>query len=464
MKNTFRLSFYLLIYAINAVCASTSISLIATLLPFLVIVKGATENSEKSFDIFDMFYFSSLIFFVIAPLQSIKGSLTDGVSSFSIGPTQGIYFDNKFIFISSVVVTLFYICFYLVTHRKASNRKYPKNPNPSFFPQSPNLHILFFFIIISFLLFVLASGGLSNVFSPRFEKESENTSNTAIIFLAALSSFSFIFINFYTKLSRKDKIKYFVHLLATITILLISSNPLTTPRFMLIGCWLPVLMIGMRGSLNLKATYIILFVSLIIVLPILSLTTRMGISGIYDSEYSIAATDIFTTPYADVFDMLVYLVQYTDIHGFTLGKNTLGILTFYIPREIWTGKPDLIAIEIGSELVYFAFAGTSNLSSFYGGEMYMDFSFLGPLAGGLFTGYIFKRITNWKITSSTLNNERIPTYILMAAVPIVLRGPFMATAGLVFFQLVFFYICNNSLTKTKVAKKNIYMAKNNHEH
>jgi hypothetical protein len=440
----FRVSFYVLIYLINAVLVGTHESLICTLPTFAILVYFLFDIRGEKFDFLDMFIFCYFIFFILAPLQSIRSyGFGDGVY-FSIGPAEGFLFYLSEMLTATMIVSLFLLFSLLLFRLFDKYRNTPahsvvinRNVNNDAIIKS---NLLLLMSLAFCILFVYFSGGLSNVLASRFDKDDDQISNLTVIFLTALSMCVFSFSSYYFDLSKKNKILCWAQYITCVGLLLLICNPLTTPRFILIGCWLPVFFIIYKKGFDVKKTYAVIFISIIFALPALSLTSRMGVDGFDELGNAFNLERLFISPYADVFDTLVYLVRYVDTFGHTFGSNALGLLTFYIPRELWAGKPELIAISLGEELMYFSNAGTFNLSSFYGGELFMDFHIGGVFLAAMFLALLMVWVKKIDSSFGLTAFQKIPVFIFIGSVPIIIRGPIMAVGTLMLFQIVWFYI------------------------
>ncbi|GAB6069239.1 hypothetical protein JCM30760_03360 [Thiomicrorhabdus hydrogeniphila] len=150
-------------------------------------------------------------------------------------------------------------------------------------------------------------------------------------------------------------------------------------------------------------------------------------------------------PYIDTYDMLIYLIHRLADIGFRYGESLIGMIFFFVPRAIWEGKPTLIALDLGDELFYEGYAGTPNLSMFYAGELYMDFWYFGVLLAAIATGWILKVLHAKSQFDKEYNS--ILVLIILSSVPIIIRGPFAAVIGLVFFQILSFYLIRKFLQK-----------------
>jgi len=439
----FRLSFCVVIYAVNAIVVGTPISITATLPQFIVLLFGIYRISGKYFDVQDMYWISSFLFFVIAPLQSLKGLGASDIAFFEWGPTERYTFLASEVYTASLIVTTFFLSTILLMRYfswlNLSRALDFVAESQELRGSSSKLTVFFSLFIFSCVAYIIMSGGIGNVLASRYEKEREDIVKGAVVCLAFLTVSAYFFISVYLRSSQSIKLKKSPLIVVVLVLLAVFNNPFNTPRFFLIACWLPVFLMFINGRLSFKLAYLSVIFSVMFILPILSLTTRHGLDGLGDVQYSELVNNFFITPYADVFDTLVYLIRYTNIHGFNFGYNSLGIITFFIPRSVWPGKPEVVATsQIGEDLVYFAGAGTSNLSMFFAGELYMDFNLIGVIVGGLFMAALI--VVMRKDHEDGRGLRSLLSYILIASLPILLRGPLMAVLALFVFQMFSFFV------------------------
>lgn len=431
---TFRIVFYLSLYLIN-VCFSTSWwSIFFTFPSFVIILIGISLNNENAFGVMDMLWLTMFLFLVLAPLQSIEIISNGDIGYFKRGPADAVLFSFKELLTSALITFITLLSFlFTVLHLKKNKSTYRRGV----YVNQLNRYKLFFIFLLATAGYILMAGGISNILSSRFDKDASSVTQGAIVFYSTLVASSILIFSSYIN----KKVFSNIDLILIITIILIEiilCNPFNAPRFVLIGTWLPVFFILFKGVPDHKLIYIAAYFSIIILLPILSISSRFGLSGILLYPIDDVLSDAIRIPYADLFDTMTYLVRYTENNGFTLGKNTLGMILFFVPRTLWPDKPDVIGIKIGEELVYLANSGTENLSLFPGAEMYMDFWYFGPIIAGIVLAYFVYMLGLFNKHHSTDDFQRAIQLMFLSAIPILIRGP--AAAVLPFFFFGFFYL------------------------
>jgi hypothetical protein len=168
--------------------------------------------------------------------------------------------------------------------------------------------------------------------------------------------------------------------------------------------------------------------ALLFVFPVLSLTSRFGVTDMSVLGGQASRQSITQIPYLDVYDVLLHTIWYVDKAGHTLGQKSVAILLFFIPRAYWSAKPRVGALDISHELFARKLVGTDNLSMPISGDFYLDFGFIGVALGALVIGILFRFM--FIKSRQTVFNQRVFDYILLAQLPILYRGPVGAVAPL----------------------------------
>lgn len=81
-------------------------------------------------------------------------------------------------------------------------------------------------------------------------------------------------------------------------------------------------------------------------------------------------------------------VLYADANGHSWGRMLLSCLLFFVPRSVWPGKAESSGQVTARALGY----DFTNLSMPLPAELYLEFSYLGVVLGGLALGWAFRRL------------------------------------------------------------------------
>lgn len=403
-----------------ATCRDLASALLVVPIACLCVFQLSRINSEE-FTADDMLWFCFLLYFGVVPAQAI----TNGFFPL-FGPTAGIQYSLGELVQAMLIVLAFALPFALTGLPGLVSINYRRGSLEASDSISP-LALLFISaaIPIAFLAFVSFSGGLANVLQPRVERDTESVQFVAYIFLA-LGCVCTLNLVAQWRSGRWPALVIAPICIAALLMQAVLVNIFNSSRFFLIGSWLPILLIALKGRLRFTHVYILLMAGIFFVMPFLSISTRYG-SGGADGSVSINAVEesVFLIRDVDIFETLTHTVGYVSHWGYWWGENLLAILLFFVPRSIWPDKPIVGGLLVGDELYQLQTATTPNLSFFIAGDAYLDFGFIGVVLVGLISGAVFHRMIRGK-------REEMGDYqslILIGVIPILMRGPVGAVIG-----------------------------------
>ena len=432
-----RISIYFLLWFMNVMAVGHLQTIAVTLPTFILCLINISRIRSQYLTPADMFWFVYYIFFVIGPIQMLEENY------FKEGSTVfGVYFTSDEIYRAAAITVLFALAATIAGFIWANKSpELEASRTISYTIDRSKLPLLVAVLVVSFLAVIVFSGGLGNVLAARSEKDAESLSIVRPAAIASQLIVTFLILSIHMDAVEQRRAQGPLLWGATtlaLFLLAICQNPYNTPRYFLLQAWLPVILIFLRGRLRAAPFYVACLFGLLVLLPVFSLTSRFG-SDLSEALQNInISEDFFRFPYIDVFDMLVYEIKYVAANGLSYGARTLGALLFFVPRAIWTGKPQLIALEMGEELVALKAAGTENLSLFFAGEFYADFALFGVFMFGLLSSWIYLHFLHNK--SLLINGLRIRDFVIIAAIPIIVRGPVGANAPLVFLLITIFAV------------------------
>ena len=138
------------------------------------------------------------------------------------------------------------------------------------------------------------------------------------------------------------------------------------------------------------------------------------VSGINDSVYA--------GDYCD-FEMTMMAAQYVASEGIRMGQQILATLLFFLPRSIFTFKADPTNYIL-ADFFKFEFR---NISSPFFAEFYIDFWFPGAFVGSFLFAFAAKILQ--RRIQPNYGFYTLPSMALLAYLPIILRGSFLAVIG-----------------------------------
>jgi hypothetical protein len=206
--------------------------------------------------------------------------------------------------------------------------------------------------------------------------------------------------------------------------------------------WLPIVLVLVSGRIGIKTFYLSVQIGLIVVMPMLNLTTRSGAS-LAEAAEAVDVSNVLTIPGLDLFDMLVYEVRYLELADFFWGTKTLGILLFFVPRGLWTGKETVLASDMGVVLADLGTAGTPNLSGFVAGDFYADLGTAGVAVGAVAISFLLTFFGSKRAV--LVHGMDLRGFIFLASAPILVRGALGSVIALTFCELIFLAVLTRVL-------------------
>ncbi len=222
-----------------------------------------------------------------------------------------------------------------------------------------------------------------------------------------------------------------------LSILVAFANPLGNSRQVILLAFLPIVLAFFNGRFALHRFFILLIVFLIIFGHQISYAIshsaenirNFGISRIFES-YSFDPNKILVKGDFDSFAMFATGIKYIGLEGFVFPFfQFLGVLFFFVPRSIWSGKPQDTAVEVAN-LAGFEF---QNLSSPWLLELLANGGLVLVILGAFLVPRALKHIDR---TSSFDDFGWLMGYLLIGSEYILLRGSMLQAAGVFIFGLI----------------------------
>jgi hypothetical protein len=160
-------------------------------------------------------------------------------------------------------------------------------------------------------------------------------------------------------------------------------------------------------------------------LPFLGIFSRyeeLEFDAAYKSLVSGISDSVYAGDYAD-FEMTMMAAQYVASEGIRMGQQTLATSLFFLPRSIVTFKADPTNYIL-ADFFKFEF---KNISSPFFAEFYIDFWFPGAFVGSFLFAFAAKNFQ--RRIQPKYGFYALPPMALLAYLPIILRGSFLAVIG-----------------------------------
>jgi hypothetical protein len=232
-----------------------------------------------------------------------------------------------------------------------------------------------------------------------------------------------------SQLAPQARIGLLVVLTSTVLVNLLVSNPVNSARYWVgtIALSLVFVTLRWRAGWSFGFWVVLLAAALLVVFPYAdAFRNTVDVRNLAAA----AGEPIASGGDYDAFQQLMNGRTYVDEHGYTFGRQLLGALTFWIPRQLWSGKPKPTGAFVAESVGY----DFTNLSMPLWGEAYVDGGLLLVVLAFAGYGFVTQRLEG-EFLRRGLDDERILSLLvpLLAAYQIILlRGALMsAVANLV---------------------------------
>ncbi|WP_426407582.1 hypothetical protein [Bradyrhizobium ganzhouense] len=427
-----RLAFFAGYYVLNFLFAADTFVAALTVPSFLLCCYNLARLTGFYATVEDMLWLLMYVFFVIAPCQTLRFGYFE-----NDGSASGFFFTNAEIATASGIIFVF-LLFATVTSVLVRRLIVPAEP-ARYLLKDHALPVLVVVSVIAFAAFVVFQGGLGNVLADRYSKELTDDAAAGILGTSAIalemSAGLLICVYVKCKPHRTSSRLATVVVLSAVAfgLLLVAQNPFNTARFYFVIAWLPIVLVCISGKLGIKTFYLSVLIGLVAVMPMLNLTTRSGAS-LAEAAQTVDLSSILTIPGLDVFDMLVFEVRYLEGADYFWGAKTLGLLLFFVPRSLWTGKESVLASDMGVVLADLGIAGTPNLSSFVAGDFYADLGIAGVAIGAVAVSFLLTFFGSKRAV--LVHGMDLRAFVFMASVPILVRGALGSVIALTFVEML----------------------------
>jgi hypothetical protein len=416
------------LYVFYAFLSHDILMIVLTLPLFLSILLYSLKEKDPYVgenDILNAIYF---LFFVISPMQAISEGQFLNPAFRAIIPLS-----TYSLTIASLIAFLFYNIYMFAQARFSAASRETAMTVPE------RTSVIVFVVLLAGLASAIAAfGSFENFMAPRYLKNMDQIAVTGLASSAAVIVCAiFLFAAAFGSAPSSGLQKVLAVL--ALVVLAVAVNHQNVARNVFFAAWFPILMIVLKGRLKPLTLHLAFVVAILFLMPIMSLTSREGytLSASY-AMFVEGFQDSINSPFSDVFQMLVACVWWFENVDFSYGWKTVGLLLFFVPRAIWPDKASLTGLDIGGYLYSSGATGTPNLSFFVGGDFYADFGLLGVAIGAVLTATIvYLAVYRRRIYA---NGWDIKGLLFMGCLPILIRGPVGANAGLIFCELIVFAI------------------------
>lgn len=172
--------------------------------------------------------------------------------------------------------------------------------------------------------------------------------------------------------------------LCFIAVLLVS--PIGIPRSLAGALYIPLVMMVFMPRYNSKYAQLV-----VVIVAILFLAPLADVFRFLNSEHhdvDLGSNFNLSYIFAGHFDAFHNMTQVIELKYQSEGWQVIGILLFWVPRDLWEGKPQGTAVDFAD---YSGFSH-ENISFPLPAEFYVDYGVIGVAVGMFLTGLLYRRI------------------------------------------------------------------------
>jgi len=216
------------------------------------------------------------------------------------------------------------------------------------------------------------------------EEEQSAMAYSLINYVARPLIFNLLFLGALIISRRKHKSWLKILGLCLLAVLLVS--PIGIPRSLAGALYIPLAMMVFMPRYNSKYTQLC-----VVIIAILFLAPLADVFRFLNSENTdvdLGSNFNLSYIFAGHFDAFHNLTQVIELKYKSEGWQVIGILLFWVPRDLWAGKPQGTAVDFAD------YSGMSheNISFPLPAEFYVDYGVLGVAVGMFLTGLLYRRI------------------------------------------------------------------------
>lgn len=325
-------------------------------------------REKKIYSLYKTYWYFSLIFFCFAPIIQY---LSNRYMWKFVLSNHDYIITNLFILFSHIIFIIIY---------ELKNKKYLSKNSTQLIPENIEIRItilskFFLLLILLFcLLFSVKNIGLSNLFSMD-ENTYSFTSNSmfnTIFSLLCRGVPVYIFYIFYTQ-----KRKFDILTIISFVIVLILNFPTSTTRFWMGSIYIGLFLLAFNKNNSSNRKYdVLLLATFSLIFPMLFSFKYHDINYFIKNGFQLnTMNDAYNSVDYDAYSLVPSSIIYVQNNGIVNGKQLLGTVLFFIPRQFWNNKPnptgDLIARARNQSF--------TNISCPFISEGYVNFGIFGTV-------------------------------------------------------------------------------------
>lgn len=229
-------------------------------------------------------------------------------------------------------------------------------------------------------------------------------------------------------LSRKVRNRSLLLVGLMIVFVLLSKNILLDRRNALGPVYLSLAFLLLwKGRIGSRSVFLLVGSGLLFVFPITSIFINNPIESWGDlvsfENMSREIRGHFVDMHYDAWANLVATIQFVQTEGLQLGRQLLGALLFFFPREFWADKPVSSGQMLGDYLVLNSGLWFTNISFPFPAEGYVDFGVIGIIVYALILAFYCQRLDYFVNRGGAV--DRTSALYFSFYLTFVMRGAFL---------------------------------------
>ncbi|QJD87206.1 oligosaccharide repeat unit polymerase [Cohnella herbarum] len=246
-------------------------------------------------------------------------------------------------------------------------------------------------------------------------------SNKSILLLVNISVQGAVFANWlfsFNTWKRKGNIANFIYVLVSSIIAIYQLSPFNTNRSYIGFCIIVIVYLYYSQKINPSRFLWIIFSGLLFIFPIMN-NFRYGFQNFEMPSLYHLMFDQLTELHFDAYSNLIATFHYVNANGFAYGYQMLGVLFFFVPRNIWSGKPLSSGEAVGNFISTRFEMNFTNISNPIPSEFYINFGWFGIFLGAYLISKFVNRLESDAIT------DRYTHALIAGYLFVIYRGDLM---------------------------------------
>lgn len=283
-----------------------------------------------------------------------------------------------------------------------------------------------FVIAVMSAMYIIYITGFNNLFARSTNNTGLESVQSLIVnnFLKGFPMTVLLLHIVYWKNNKKtfDILQLIILIISTILI----NFPTGNPRFQVAVVYLALLISIKQKFKNKYLFQYIFFIGLFLVFPLINIFRNNTFNDLKALNISLSnPLDDFLTGNFDAYSMLTRSIIYVEDFGSTFGRQLLGSILFFVPRNIWPTKPIGSGAFLGEE--YFGWNFT-NVSMPYIGEGYINFGVIGVVLFSILLSFSTSKL-DYKYEQITLEPSSNEIQVISVVYPLLIGFVFFIMRG-----------------------------------